>query len=201
MRGIIVEGAALVHHGRYQVMDDSKEVAGESGPSELPPEAFNQTQIRGLRGVPDHPYIVAAGMQVVTHFLSVATGTLARLHSSQPFLLEVIQPTEDALIVSFNGRLRVEWLNENWFLSLEDAQVKIAAWRIDYNEHRPHSALGNVAPKEFASIGLKLGGRPGLPRLQILAKHLVQELSFVPLPKEPVFLAYPAKHASVLSQR
>jgi putative transposase len=42
-------------------------------------------------------------------------------------------------------------LNENWFLSLADAIEKLAAWRKDYNDHRPHSALGNLAPSEFAS--------------------------------------------------
>jgi len=56
------------------------------------------------------------------------------------------KPTDNALIESFNGRLRAECLNENWFLSLEDAKEKIEAWRIDYNEHRPHSALGNLPP-------------------------------------------------------
>jgi putative transposase len=61
------------------------------------------------------------------------------------------KPTDNAFIESFNGRLRAECLNENWFLSLEDAQEKIEAWRTDYNERRPHSALGNLAPKEFAS--------------------------------------------------
>ena len=61
------------------------------------------------------------------------------------------KPTDNALIESFNGRLRDECLNENWFLSLEDAEEKIEAWRTDYNERRPHSRLGNLAPKEFAS--------------------------------------------------
>ena len=63
------------------------------------------------------------------------------------------RPTDNALIESFNGRLRAECLNENWFLSLEDAQEKISAWRQDYNEQRPHSALGNLAPEEFAATG------------------------------------------------
>jgi putative transposase len=39
----------------------------------------------------------------------------------------------------------------NCFFSLEDAEGKIEAWRQDYNERRPHSALGNLAPKDFAS--------------------------------------------------
>ena len=63
------------------------------------------------------------------------------------------KPTDNAFIESFNGSVRAECLNENWFLSLEDAREKIESWRVDYNEHRPHSALGNLAPKEFASSG------------------------------------------------
>jgi putative transposase len=40
-------------------------------------------------------------------------------------------------------------LNENWFLSLEDAREKVEAWRKEYNRHRPHSSLGNLSPEEF----------------------------------------------------
>ena len=60
------------------------------------------------------------------------------------------RPTDNAKIESFNGRLRQECLNANWFLSLEDAKGKIEAWRNYYNESRPHSALGWVTPQEFA---------------------------------------------------
>ena len=60
------------------------------------------------------------------------------------------KPTENGYIESFNGRLRDECLNVNQFLSLEDARAKIEAWRVDYNEHRPHSSLGNLTPSEFS---------------------------------------------------
>lgn len=60
------------------------------------------------------------------------------------------KPTDNATIESFNGKLRTECLNQNWFLSLTDAQEKLDAWRLDYNRLRPHSALGNLAPDEFA---------------------------------------------------
>jgi len=60
------------------------------------------------------------------------------------------KPTDNPYIESFNGKLRAECLNENWFLSLEDAQEKLDAWRTDYNRIRPHSALGNLAPNEYA---------------------------------------------------
>lgn len=64
----------------------------------------------------------------------------ATLDFSQPG-----KPTDNAFIESFNGSLRAECLNENWFLSIEDAQTKIDTWRCDYNDHRPHSALGRLA--------------------------------------------------------
>ena len=61
------------------------------------------------------------------------------------------KPTDNAFIESFNGRFRMECLNEHWFLSIEDAQQKIDRWRTDYNEQRPHSSLGNVPPAAFAA--------------------------------------------------
>jgi len=60
-------------------------------------------------------------------------------------------PVENAHIESFNSRFRQECLNENWFMSLADAQEKVEEWRQDYNVNRPHSSLGNLAPAEFAS--------------------------------------------------
>ena len=62
----------------------------------------------------------------------------------------VWNPTDNATVESFNGRLRQECLNENWFMSLEDAQCKIEAWRIHYNQRGSHSALGWMTPSEFA---------------------------------------------------
>jgi len=54
------------------------------------------------------------------------------------------KPTDNA--ESFNGRFRAECLNTHWFLSLADAREKLEHWRRDYNEVRPHSAIGNKPP-------------------------------------------------------
>lgn len=62
------------------------------------------------------------------------------------------KPSDNAYIESFNGRLREECLNDQVFLSIEDAQQKLEAWRIDYNEVRPHSSLENRTPREFTRI-------------------------------------------------
>ncbi|MFD1188778.1 IS3 family transposase [Pontibacter rugosus] len=59
------------------------------------------------------------------------------------------KPTDNAFIESFNGSFRDECLNVNWFLSLEDAQEKIGAWRQEYNCFRPHSSLGDMTPEEW----------------------------------------------------
>jgi putative transposase len=61
------------------------------------------------------------------------------------------KPTDNAVIESFNGRLRQECLNQNWFLSLKDAQEKLDRWKTDYNHQRPHSSLGQLTPTEFAA--------------------------------------------------
>jgi putative transposase len=60
------------------------------------------------------------------------------------------KPVENAFVESFNGRFRDECLNENWFIDLQDARIKIEDWRTDYNQVRPHSSLGNLPPIEFA---------------------------------------------------
>ncbi len=60
------------------------------------------------------------------------------------------KPTDNANIESFNGKFRDECLNMHWFISLEQAKEICEAWRIDYNEERPHSSLGYKTPKEFA---------------------------------------------------
>jgi putative transposase len=61
------------------------------------------------------------------------------------------KPTQNARMESFNGRLRDECLTVSWFQNLFDARRKIAAWKVEYNEERPHSSLGYKTPKEFAA--------------------------------------------------
>ena len=56
------------------------------------------------------------------------------------------KPTDNGFIESFNGKLRAECLNTHWFMSLDDARAKMEDWRRDYNEVRPHSAIGNKPP-------------------------------------------------------
>lgn len=67
------------------------------------------------------------------------------------------KPTDNAFIESFNGRLRDECLNAHWFRSLTDAQQTLDAWKMDYNESRPHKALNGLSPQEFKAQWAKEG--------------------------------------------
>jgi putative transposase len=59
------------------------------------------------------------------------------------------QTHAERLCESFNGRLRDECLNEHLFPNLRHARHLIAAWRDDYNHHRPHSSLDGLTPREY----------------------------------------------------
>jgi putative transposase len=61
------------------------------------------------------------------------------------------KPMQNGFMESFNGKLRDECLNEHVFGSLAEARRVIEAWRIDYNEVRPHSSLGYLTPAEFVA--------------------------------------------------
>jgi putative transposase len=69
------------------------------------------------------------------------------------------KPTDNADVESFNGTLRDECLNTHWFTSLPEAKEIIEAWRREYNESRPHRALGERTPHAFAH---QIGARPDL---------------------------------------
>jgi putative transposase len=83
-------------------------------------------------------------------FISRAPDEWAYQNGVKLDFIEPGKPTENAFIESFNGRFRDECLNENWFMSLQEARNIIENWRIDYNENRPHGSLGGLTPDEFA---------------------------------------------------
>ncbi len=62
------------------------------------------------------------------------------------------RPVENGFIESFNGRLRDECLNVEWFPTLDQARKKLTVWRDHYNHRRPHSALDDRPPSVFADL-------------------------------------------------
>ena len=85
-----------------------------------------------------------------TEFMSRALEDWAYQGGVQLDFIRPGKPVENAFIESFNGRLRDECLNVHQFTSIDDAKAKIEAWRLDYNQRRPHSSLGHLTPNEYA---------------------------------------------------
>ena len=85
-----------------------------------------------------------------TEFMSRALEDWAFARGVQLDFIRPGKPVENAFIESFNGRLRDECLNVHQFTSIADAQAKIDAWRIDYNQRRPHGSLGHLTPDAYA---------------------------------------------------
>ena len=62
------------------------------------------------------------------------------------------KPTDNAFVESFNGTFRAECLDAHWFTTLTEARQIVETWRREYNESRPHRALGERTPNEFANV-------------------------------------------------
>lgn len=96
-----------------------------------------------------------------TEFMSKALEDWAWQRGVKLDFIRPGKPNENAYIESFNGRLRDECLNVTQFISINDAQKQIEAWRCDYNDRRPHSSLRNLTPSEFAQYGQQMRSEEG----------------------------------------
>ena len=70
--------------------------------------------------------------------------------------IEPGSPWENGYIESFNGKLRDELLNGEIFYTVNEAQVLVEMWRKEYNQVRPHSALGYKPPAPEAVVPLPI---------------------------------------------
>lgn len=97
------------------------------------------------RGVPGHircdngPEFIATAIR--EHLERTGVNTL---------YIEPGSPWENGYAESFFSRLRDELLNCEEFENLAEADWFSEAWRVDYNQERPHSSLGYQTPTEYA---------------------------------------------------
>jgi len=94
-----------------------------------------------------------------TEFASKAMDLWAYSHGVHLDFIRPGRPVENGYIESFNGKLRDECLNVEVFFTLADARHKLERWHQDYNHHRPHSALDDCTPADFAAACR--GGKDG----------------------------------------
>jgi len=91
-------------------------------------------------------------------FTSRAFMAWAQSHGVRHILIEPGRPMQNGYIESFNGKLRDEFLNDNWFQTLQQARSATTIWRQDYNEVRPHSSIGRIPPAKFAELHRQRAG-------------------------------------------
>jgi transposase InsO family protein len=86
-----------------------------------------------------------------TEFTSNAMLAWSQEHQVTWHFIAPGKPMQNGFCESFNGRMRDELLNESLFFGLDHARTRIASWIADYNEQRPHSALGYLTPARYAA--------------------------------------------------
>ena len=86
-----------------------------------------------------------------TEFTSNAMLAWSQEHQITWHFIAPGKPMQNGFCESFNGRMRDELLNESLFFGLDHARTRIASWVADYNEQRPHSALGYLTPARYAA--------------------------------------------------
>lgn len=102
--------------------------------------------LKETRGLPD-----AITMDNGPEFTSRALDEWAWRNKVLLAFIDPGKPIQNAYAESFNDKIRRECFNENWFPNLAEARRVVEAWRQDYNTFRPHSSLGNMTPREFAT--------------------------------------------------
>jgi putative transposase len=90
-------------------------------------------------------------------FISMSLALWAYCNAAKRDLSRLGKLTDSVFVESFNGKFRVEFQNEHWFMSLDEAQRVFDLWRYDYNRYRPHGSLGNsrVPPIKSAARGFR----------------------------------------------
>jgi len=101
--------------------------------------------VTSLRGTPR-----AITVDNGPEFVARALDAWAYARQVQLAFIRPGKPVENAYVESFHDKIRAECLDQHWFTDLHDARDIISAWQDDYNSVRPHSALQQLPPHEYA---------------------------------------------------
>lgn len=82
-------------------------------------------------------------------FISTILADWAEDHTVNLEFIQPGKPTQNAYIERFNRTYRDEVLNMYVFKTLSEVRTITEEWLDQYNEERPHEALGDLTPFEF----------------------------------------------------
>jgi len=119
------------------------------------------TELFCTRGIPEH-IRSDNGSEFTANMIRTWLNELG----AKTLFIEPGSPWENGYIESFNGKLRDELLNREIFYTLQEAKILIEHWRREYNQVRPHSALGYKPPAPEAVLMLTITAtlHTGLPQ-------------------------------------
>jgi putative transposase len=141
----------LVTGRAFRVLTVIDQWSRESVLMEVNAALTGQSVVEALETLSTHrPLPKAITVDHGTEFTSKALDEWAYRRGIALNFIRPGKPVENAFIESFNGRLRDECLNVYSFESVAHAQAVIKTWREDYNDRRPHGALGHLTPSEYA---------------------------------------------------
>ena len=109
---------------------------------------------RKVRGLPER-ILADNGPE----FTCLALDQWAHARAGKLQFIEPGRPMQNGPRESFNGKFRDECLNQHGFRDMEEARPWTEEYRMDYNQQRPHGALGNLTQEELVR---GLAGAAGL---------------------------------------
>lgn len=136
----------------YRVLNIVDTLSREALASEVDTSLPSSRVIRSLEEIAvDRGYPARITCDNGPEFRSMALDAWAYEHRVSLDFIAPGKPIQNSVCESFNGRMRDECLNSHWWRSIQEARQGIEEYRRDYNETRPHSALDNRTPAEFAA--------------------------------------------------
>jgi putative transposase len=90
-------------------------------------------------------------------FIANLTATWSQMHNIEFNYIQPGKPTQNAFVERFNGSYRRGVLDKYIFENIDQVREQTHNWMEDYNEKRPHNALGNIAPKKYAEMNSQRG--------------------------------------------
>ncbi len=144
---------ALMGPRKFRILNIEDECTREGLASEVDTSLGGERVVRVLeRIVAERGKPLALRMDNGPEFISLAVDRWAHANGVALHFITPGKPQENGRMESYNGRMRDECLNENYFRDLGEVRRILENWRIDYNTVRPHSSLGNLTPEEYAIL-------------------------------------------------
>ena len=108
-----------------------------------------------------------------SEFVAQSLQNHLREEGTLPLFIDPGSPWQNGKCESFNGRLRDECLNMEWWGNLREAQNVIEMWREHYNAERPHSALNYHTPHQFIAAWYSTNTKPACRHHAALLENVI----------------------------